>query len=221
MTVIEHITIDRLLPVVFREEKEESRIAGSEVWLKHLDIAKPQSYLVYAESGTGKSSLCAYLYGNRRDYDGKILFDGEDVGTYTPEKWSRLRREALAYLPQQLSLFPELTAIDNVLLKNRLTDYSSEADIRLMFQQLAIDNRADVVAGRLSIGQQQRVAIIRALVQPFDFLLLDEPVSHLDARNNEVVAQMIAAEARKRGASIIATSVGNHLSISDFKMLRL
>lgn len=219
--MIEHITIDRLLPVVFREEKEESRIAGSEVWLKHLDIAKPQSYLVYAESGTGKSSLCAYLYGNRRDYDGKILFDGEDVGTYTPEKWSRLRREALAYLPQQLSLFPELTAIDNVLLKNRLTDYSSEADIRLMFQQLAIDNRADVVAGRLSIGQQQRVAIIRALVQPFDFLLLDEPVSHLDARNNEVVAQMIAAEARKRGASIIATSVGNHLSISDFKMLRL
>ena len=219
--MIEHITIDRLLPVVFREEKDDPRIAGSEVWLKHLDIAKPQSYLVYAESGTGKSSLCAYLYGNRRDYDGKILFDGEDVGTYTPEKWSRLRREALAYLPQQLSLFPELTAIDNVLLKNRLTDYSSEADIRLMFQQLAIDNRADVVAGRLSIGQQQRVAIIRALVQPFDFLLLDEPVSHLDARNNEVVAQMIAAEARKRGASIIATSVGNHLSISDFKMLRL
>ena len=207
--------------MVFREEKDDPRIAASEVWLKHLDIAKPQSYLVYAESGTGKSSLCAYLYGNRRDYDGKILFDGEDVGTYTPEKWSRLRREALAYLPQQLSLFPELTAIDNVLLKNRLTDYSSEADIRLMFQQLAIDNRADVVAGRLSIGQQQRVAIIRALVQPFDFLLLDEPVSHLDARNNEVVAQMIAAEARKRGASIIATSVGNHLSISDFKMLRL
>lgn len=206
---------------MFREEKDAPRIAASEVWLKHLDIAKPQSYLVYAESGTGKSSLCAYLYGNRRDYDGKILFDGEDVGTYTPEKWSRLRREALAYLPQQLSLFPELTAIDNVLLKNRLTDYSSEADIRLMFQQLAIDNRADVVAGRLSIGQQQRVAIIRALVQPFDFLLLDEPVSHLDARNNEVVAQMIAAEARKRGASIIATSVGNHLSISDFKMLRL
>lgn len=206
---------------MFREEKDAPRIAASEVWLKHLDIAKPQSYLVYAESGTGKSSLCAYLYGNRRDYDGKILFDGEDVGTYTPEKWSRLRREALAYLPQQLSLFPELSAIDNVLLKNRLTDYSSEADIRLMFQQLAIDNRADVVAGRLSIGQQQRVAIIRALVQPFDFLLLDEPVSHLDARNNEVVAQMIAAEARKRGASIIATSVGNHLSISDFKMLRL
>lgn len=206
---------------MFREEKDAPRIAASEVWLKHLDIAKPQSYLVYAESGTGKSSLCAYLYGNRRDYDGKILFDGEDVGTYTPEKWSQLRREALAYLPQQLSLFPELTAIDNVLLKNRLTDYSSEADIRLMFQQLAIDNRADVVAGRLSIGQQQRVAIIRALVQPFDFLLLDEPVSHLDARNNEVVAQMIAAEARKRGASIIATSVGNHLSISDFKMLRL
>ena len=172
-------------------------------------------------NGSGKSTLLKCLYRAIKPQRGTILFDGEDVGTYTPEKWSRLRREALAYLPQQLSLFPELTAIDNVLLKNRLTDYSSEADIRLMFQQLAIDNRADVEAGRLSIGQQQRVAIIRALVQPFDLLLPDEPVSHLDARNNEVVAQMIASEARKRGASIIATSVGNHLSISDFKMLRL
>lgn len=219
--MIEKITIDRLLPVVFREEKDEPRIVASEVWLKQLTFAKPQSFLVYAESGTGKSSLCAYLYGNRRDYDGRILFDGVDVAAFSPDKWSQLRREALAYLPQQLSLFPELTAIDNVLLKNRLTDFCSEAEIRRMFQQLAIDNRADVVAGRLSIGQQQRVAIIRALVQPFDFLLLDEPVSHLDARNNEVVAQMIADHASSRGASIIATSVGNNLSINSYKLLRL
>lgn len=219
--MIEKITLNNLLPAVFGEERSNERIVSSQVWLRHITFEKPQSYLIYAESGTGKSSLCAFLYGNRRDYEGTILFDGNDVRHFSPDRWSALRRSALAYLPQQLSLFPELTAIDNVLIKNRLTDYFSEADIRRMFEQLAVDNRADVPAGRLSIGQQQRVAIIRALAQPFDFLLLDEPVSHLDARNNGIVADMILDQARSRGASIIATSVGNHLSIDTYKILRL
>lgn len=219
--MIEKITINNLLPEVFADQRTEPRIAGSQVWLTHLTFEKPLSYLIFAESGTGKSSLCAYLYGSRRDYEGTILFDGQDVRGYSPDKWSQLRRSAIAYLPQQLSLFPELTALDNVLIKNRLTDYYSEGDIRHMFEQLAVDNRADTPAGRLSIGQQQRVAIVRALAQPFDFLLLDEPVSHLDARNNSIVAGMITSHAESRHASIIATSVGNHLSIDSYKILRL
>ncbi len=219
--MIEKITINNLLPEVFSEEKDSQRIKNSDIWMRHLSFDKPLSYLVFAESGTGKSSLCSYLYGNRRDYEGTILFDGNDVRGYSADKWSQLRRMAIAYLPQQLSLFPELTAIDNVLLKNRLTDYYSEADIRRMFEQLSVDNRADVAAGRLSIGQQQRVAIVRALAQPFDFLLLDEPVSHLDARNNDTVAQMITSHAESRHAAVIATSVGNHLSIDSYKILRL
>ncbi|MDE6198696.1 MAG: ATP-binding cassette domain-containing protein [Muribaculaceae bacterium] len=218
---MEKITINNLLPEVFSEEKDSQRIKNSDIWMRHLSFDKPLSYLVFAESGTGKSSLCSYLYGNRRDYEGTILFDGNDVRGYSADKWSQLRRMAIAYLPQQLSLFPELTAIDNVLLKNRLTDYYSEADIRRMFEQLSVDNRADVAAGRLSIGQQQRVAIVRALAQPFDFLLLDEPVSHLDARNNDTVAQMITSHAESRHAAVIATSVGNHLSIDSYKILRL
>ncbi|MDE6755892.1 MAG: ATP-binding cassette domain-containing protein, partial [Muribaculaceae bacterium] len=93
--------------------------------------------------------------------------------------------------------------------------------IRLFFDQVSVYNLFDTVAGRLSIGQQQRVAIVRALAQPFDFLLLDEPVSHLDARNNDIVAQMITSHAESRHASVIATSVGNHLSIDSNKILRL
>lgn len=219
--MIEKITINNLLPEVFGGERDHRRIVESQVWLGHLTFGKPQSYLIFAESGTGKSSLCAFLYGNRRDYEGTILFDGQDVRDYSPDRWSRLRRSAIAYLPQQLSLFPELTAIDNVLIKNRLTDYYSEADIRRMFEQLSVDTRADTPAGCLSIGQQQRVAIVRALAQPFDFLLLDEPVSHLDARNNKIVASMIMSHAESRHASVIATSVGNHISIDSYKILRL
>ncbi len=65
----------------------------------------------------------------------------------------------------------------------------------------------------LSVGQQQRVAIIRALCQPFDFLLIDEPVSHLDARNNTIAATLIQEEAEANGATVIATSVGNKINL--------
>ena len=71
------------------------------------------------------------------------------------------------------------------------------------------------------MGQQQRVAIIRALCQPYDFLLVDEPVSHLDARNNAAVAAMITEETAARDAAVIATSVGNKLSLAEYKLLKL
>lgn len=219
--VIERIAIKGLLPSVFHDERDDARIVGSDVWLKELTFEKSQTYLVYAESGTGKSSLCAFLYGNRRDYEGVVEIDGRNVKEFNVEQWSQLRCNALAYLPQQLSLFPELTAVDNVLLKNRLTDYFTEKEIRRLFEQLEVDNRADTAVGRLSIGQQQRVAIIRALAQPFDFLLLDEPVSHLDARNNKAVAQLIGRQIENRKASLIATSVGNNLMVENYKTLRL
>ncbi|MDE6693281.1 MAG: ATP-binding cassette domain-containing protein, partial [Muribaculaceae bacterium] len=81
------------------------------------------------------------------------------------------------------------------------------------FERLEIGAKMKQPVAKLSIGQQQRVAIIRALAQPFSFILLDEPVSHLDRRNNLIVASMILEHAREQGAGVITTSVGNPLLI--------
>ena len=88
-------------------------------------------------------------------------------------------------------------------------------------KELGIDSRADYPVGRMSIGQQQRVAIIRSLCQPFDFIILDEPVSHLDPDNNRIAARMIQREAERQGAGIITTSVGNRLLLDNLKTIRL
>jgi len=90
-----------------------------------------------------------------------------------------------------------------------------------MFERLGIADKMDRPTGKLSIGQQQRVAIIRTLCQPADFFLLDEPVSHLDAENNRTVARMIAEEVSQTGAAVIATSVGNNLEIEAEEVLSL
>ena len=73
----------------------------------------------------------------------------------------------------------------------------------------------------MSIGQQQRVAIIRCICQPFSFLIIDEPVSHLDEQNNRIAASIIMEEARSQGAAVIATSVGNRIGIPVDTLLKL
>lgn len=211
------IVLDHVLPRVF----EGDSMGDSDVWRTRLTFSRGRNYVVEAPSGTGKSSLCAYIYGNRRDYLGSICFDGTDVSTLRPSRWQELRRTQLAYLPQELDLFPELTAMQNICLKNDLTGHMTHDAIRSMMRELGIADRADFPVGKMSIGQQQRVAIIRAICQPFSFLLIDEPVSHLDAANNRLAAAMIEQEAARQGAAVIATSVGNRIGISTDVELHL
>ena len=177
--------------------------------------------LIIGQSGSGKTVLMKSLVGLLTPDKGEILFDGAPARSLSIDGWQQLRRCSIAYLPQDPALFPNLSALDNIRLKNSLTGHATEAKIREWMERLGVEARADYPAGKLSIGQQQRVAIIRALCMPFDFLMLDEPVSHLDAANNMAAAEIIAEEAMAQGAGIISTSVGNPLLLHSAKSLRL
>lgn len=214
---IDTISLEGMIPEVFVAES----IPPSDVWLCKTTFLRGEAYLVEAASGAGKSSLCAYLYGSRSDYEGTLTFNGKDTRRFGIDRWQQLRRTGLAYLPQELSLFPELTALQNIELKNSLTNEIERGQVEEWLHMLGIDSRKNYPVGRMSVGQQQRVGIIRALCQPFDFILLDEPVSHLDEANNLRAAEIIVAEARRREAGIIATSVGNPILIDHTRTLKL
>lgn len=211
MQQIDTILIRQALPAVFVGQA----IPPSDVWLSSLILRRGNRYLIEAASGGGKSSLCAYIFGSRTDYQGDIFFNTTDTRAFSIDQWQEIRRRHIAYLPQDLSLFPELTALENIMLKNRLTDFASESQIRKWLGRLGLESRVDFPCGRMSIGQQQRVAIVRAICQPFDFILLDEPVSHLDPENNRIAASLIEEVARSLGAAIVSTSVGNPLALSE------
>lgn len=218
MERIDTIRLIGAVPEVFVGDGDK---AQSDVWYTDVALRRGESYCIDAASGTGKTSLCSFIFGVRRDYAGQILFNSTDIRSFNIARWCEIRRCHLAYLPQELDVFGELTALDNVLLKNRLTDFRSEADIRAMFEFLEIDNRISTPAARMSLGQRQRVGLIRALCQPFDFLLLDEPVSHLDERNNRRCAELVMAEAARQQAAVVSTSVGNPLAIDNPVILKL
>ncbi len=214
---IRAISLEGTLPRVFLDEQ----IPESEIWKRDVRFERGGRYLIEAASGTGKSSLCAYIFGSRQDYEGVMRFDDVDIRSLSIAQWQEIRRRHLAYLPQELALFPELTALQNVKLKNDLTGYATDEQIRGWLDRMGIGARTDFPVGQMSIGQQQRVAVIRAICQPFDFIFLDEPVSHLDSENNRIAAAIIAEEAQRQGAAVIATSVGNQLALDGCKLLRL
>lgn len=211
------ITLHNTLPKVFAGRAD----TGSEIWLRDVTFERGKHYLISAESGTGKSSLCSYLYGYRTDYSGTMAFDGRDIRQLSVAEWCEVRTHHIAYLAQDMKLFPELTALENIMLKNSITNHKSEQEIVAMMNILGIGEKVNSLVAKLSIGQQQRVAIVRTLCQPCDFILLDEPVSHLDDQNNAIVAQMVMAEAARQGAGVISTSVGNNVKISVDKEFKL
>ena len=213
---MDKIELQNTLPCVF-----EGRDVQSEIWLQDVTFQKGQTYLVEASSGTGKSSLCSYIIGYRKDYLGTILFDGKDIRQLSVSDWTSVRKNSLSLLFQELRLFPELTAMENVQIKNGLTGFKGHKEIEAWFERLGIADKTDAKVGRMSFGQQQRVAMIRALVQPFDFLMVDEPISHLDDVNSAIMCDIMMEEARRQGAGVIVTSIGKHMDMSYDKTFRL
>lgn len=193
----------------------------SDIWHQQITFSKGKSYLIEAASGTGKSSLCSYIYGYRRDYQGIINFDERNIRSLSVSEWGNIRRQSLSILFQELRIFPELTALENVLLKNRLTNHKKKKEIIALFETMGIADKTDVKAGKLSFGQQQRVAFIRSLCQPFDFIFLDEPVSHLDDENGAIMSRLLTEEAGRQQAGIIVTSIGKHLPLAYNEVYKL
>lgn len=211
------ICLQNVVPEVFRDME----LDASEIWQKDICFPENKIYLLEAVSGAGKSSLFSYLYGYRSDYTGNIYFGQTDICSFSFLDWETKRRQELSILFQDLRLFPELTAFENIELKNRLTGFKSKKWIEEALKRSGIEDKTNVPAGKLSFGQQQRVAFIRSLCQPFRFILLDEPVSHLDTENCRTVAGILLEEARQQGAGIIITSVGIHPDLPYDKILRL
>ena len=206
---MERIELNSVIPEIFTSRNG----IISDVWQQEVSFERGKSYLIHAASGTGKSSLCSFLYGQRGDYKGIIRFDGKDIGAFSTERWCEIRNLEISILFQDLRLFGELTAMENVWIKNSITNFKSREEIVALFEELGIGDKLDSRIDRMSYGQQQRVALIRALCQPYSFILLDEPISHLDDKNSDIMRDVILREAKAQGAGIIATSIGKHMNI--------
>ncbi len=214
---MEKIVFDNVLPHVFASRDD----LQSEVWRQNVTFEKGHLYLVEAASGKGKSTFCSYVVGYRHDYTGLVSFDDRDAKSLKTADWVDMRIRHISHLFQELRLFPELTAYENVEIKNKLTHFKTRKEIDQWFEMLGIADKKDAKIGRMSFGQQQRVAMMRALVQPFDFILADEPISHLDDTNSRIMGEIMMTEAKRQGAGVIVTSIGKHIDLNYERTFKL
>ena len=211
------INLQEVVPTYF----ERDQTNGSEVWGKSIVLNKGEHVHIVAPSGSGKTSLIHFIYGLRKDYDGKISYQNENIKNFSLEKFSTFRQKNLSIVFQDLRLFTDQTARENIELKRQLNPYHPAQKIDEMAKHLGIANKLNRLAKTCSYGEQQRIAIIRSLMQPFDFLLLDEPFSNLDENNRNKAFELIDEECKQRNASMIFAD----LKVLDFftneKRLRL
>jgi ABC-type lipoprotein export system ATPase subunit len=191
------------------------------LWGNDLDFNSNEYTLIDARSGKGKSTFTSIIAGLRFDYTGDVFFEGKNIKNLSSYEWSVLRRSSFSFIFQDLQLFDKLTVKQNLLLKNQLTDFKKESEIKLLIEQVGLENKWDQVCGTLSLGQQQRVSIIRALLQPAKFLVIDEPFSHLDGINSSIAMDLIKYHCDKNEIGIILTSLGDKYSIEWDKIVQI
>ena len=187
------------------------QLAENSLWCQSVTIKKGQKVMVEAPSGRGKSTLIHSLFGIRKDYSGEIHFADTVLSSFSNRTWSEYRKTKIAIVFQDLQLFPQLTVIENLQLKNDLTNHYSQTELVALMEHVGLSEKLNEKCGNLSMGQQQRVAIIRAICQPFSWLLLDEPFSHLDAENAEICMKIINEACGKQQAGWVLTSLGTNI----------
>ena len=182
---------------------EKEKLKGSQVWGQNISISEGEHLHIVAPSGSGKTSLMHFIYGLRKDFAGTISYNDTPIKKLSTESFSSFRQNKISIIFQDLRLFPEQTVRQNLEIKRILDPYHPTEVIEEMASSLGIASKLDKLARTCSYGEQQRVAIIRSLLQPFAFLLLDEPFSHLDDINRAKAMKLIYEECEKRNAAMV------------------
>ncbi|WP_343700419.1 ATP-binding cassette domain-containing protein [Chitinophaga sp.] len=200
------ITLSAVVPVPLRDKVMQQ---ASDIWNRNVTFSPGQFVKIKAPSGTGKTTLVHYLYYIRYDYTGTIQVNGQPWASYSRGQLAAMRQTQISVIFQDLRLFDQLTARENVELKRVMQSqpmYGPEK-VEEFAARLGVSHVLQQSAATLSYGEKQRIAIIRALMQPFQWLMMDEPFSHLDDANAEKAAQLIAEECHRRRAGFILTDL--------------
>lgn len=174
-----------------------------------LTVQRGRMIAVTGASGSGKSTFLHLVGGMDRADSGKIIFEGVEITRLQGEELARLRNEKIGFVFQFHHLLPEFTALENVmfpLLLRRLSFREASEQARRLLDEVGLSGRLQHKPGELSGGEQQRVAVARALVGKPRLLLADEPTGNLDPHTSDRIYELLLGLHRRHGlTSLIAT----------------
>lgn len=146
---------------------------------------------IMGPSGSGKTTLINILGGLDTPTGGKAVVDGTDVARLNESGLTRYRAEKIGFVFQQFHLVPYLTALENVMLAQYFHSTTDENEARRALERVGLEDRVTHLPSQLSGGEQQRVAVARALINHPKLILADEPTGNLDEANQETVIELL------------------------------
>lgn len=189
-----------------------------------LDIARGDMIAIVGASGAGKSTLLHMLGTLDRPTSGRILFEGRDVFGLSEEAQAEFRNRRIGFVFQFHHLLPEFTALENTflpaLIQDRPADEAQKEAAQLL-AEVGLGERLHHKPGELSGGEQQRVAVARALMQRPDLVLADEPTGNLDTHTGDSLFALLRQLNKARGTTFVIVTHNDKLSAQADRIVRL
>lgn len=181
----------------------------------NLEISKGEVISIVGVSGAGKSTLLHLMGILDRPTQGTIYFDGQDVFRFTEPQQADFRNKRIGFVFQFHHLLPEFTALENTCLPALIGNHPM-AEVRTtaiaLLEEVGLGKRLHHRPGELSGGEQQRVAVARALIQKPDLVLADEPTGNLDTHTGEALFALLRELNRQRGTTFVIVTHNEKLS---------
>jgi len=190
----------------------------------NLELNPGEVVALVGVSGAGKSTLLQITGLLEQPTSGRILLSGQDVSKFGDQKRTVLRRDKLGFVYQYHHLLPEFTALENVMMPQIMAgmpEKQAKARAMSLLMSLGMDHRLDHRPSRLSGGEQQRVAILRALANKPALLLADEPTGNLDEKTQGIVFQELITLAREQNMAALIATHDNGLAKKMDRVVRL
>lgn len=188
------------------KEYDTGRHDGQALRGAELDIQKGQIIALLGKSGSGKTTLLNLLAGLDEPTRGRVEIDGVDLKALGERGRTELRRNKLGFVFQFFNLLPTLTAIENVLLALELAGRPDEDLAREHIALVGLGGKENRFPHELSGGEQQRIAIARALVKSPPIILADEPTGNLDSHTGMQILDLLTNRCRKSGTTLVMVS---------------
>lgn len=190
-----------------------ARSGGKITALAGLELSVPAGRVtvIGGRSGAGKSTLLSLLAGLDRPTAGSVLFFGQALERLDNSELARLRREKIGMIFQNFQLLPSWTAAENVeavLMHSGLSHSERMSRVEAILKELGLAERLGNLPGELSVGQQQRVALARTLVNDPVLILADEPTGNVDPQTAEEMLDLLMARVRGRGTTLVVATHG-------------
>lgn len=186
-----------------------------------FEIAKGSFVAVVGPSGSGKSTLLGLLAGLDLPSAGRVIFDGQDLGSLDEDVRARLRRDRVGFVFQSFQLIPTLTAAENIEVPLALRGGNGTARAWELLERVGLADRGDHYPRQLSGGEQQRVALARAFSNRPAVLFADEPTGNLDeAAGNHIVGLMRELNA-DWGTTLVLVTHDHELAEQAERTIRL